>query len=52
MNPRLIKFMIELQTPEEKEEEQKFINFKNNGGGKRIFEVSKFAKVTIPVTKD
>ena len=53
MNPRLLKFMIELQTPEQKEEETKYINFTNNGsGGKKIFEVSKLAKVTIPVTKN
>ena len=52
MNPRLIKFVVDLQTPQEKDEKQEFINFKNNGGGKRLFDIAKLAKVTVPVTKD
>lgn len=52
MNPRLIKFAVELQNQyEEKEEETKNINFKN-GGGKKFFDKFKLAKVTIPITKD
>ncbi len=52
MNPRILKFMIELQTTEKEEEEKKYINFKSNGGGKKLFEVSKLAKVTVPIIKD
>ena len=51
MNPRLIKFVIDLQTPEQEEEKTKRINFKNNGGGKRIFDISKLANATIPIEK-
>lgn len=52
MNPRLIKFAVELQNQyEEKAEEPKNINFKN-GGGKKLFDKFKFAKVTVPVIKD
>ncbi len=51
MNPRLIKFVVDLQTPQ-KEEKVEEINFKNNGGGKKIFNLAKLAKVTVPVYKD
>ena len=52
MNPRLIKFVVDLQTQDVKEDDSKYINFKNNGGGKRIFDIAKLAKVTVPVNKD
>ncbi len=52
MNPRLIKFVIDLQTQKEEEQEQKYINFNNPGGGKKFFEIAKLAKVTVPVNKD
>ena len=51
MNPRLIKFVVDLQTPQ-KEEKVEEINFKNNGGSKKIFDLAKLAKVTVPVYKD
>ena len=51
MTPKLIRFVIELQN-EEKEEEQKYINFKN-GGGRKFFDIfAKQAKVTIPIERD
>ena len=52
MNQRILKFLIELQTPEMEEDKPEYINFRNNGGGKKFFEVSKFAKVTVPVVKE
>ncbi len=52
MNPRLIKFAVELQNSgEKKEEETKNINFKG-GSGKKFFRELKLAKVTVPITKD
>ncbi|MBQ9246746.1 hypothetical protein IJ182_10820 [bacterium] len=52
MNPRLIKFVVDLQTTEEKEEEsKKYIGFGSSGGGKNIFDIAKLAKVTVPVDR-
>ncbi len=51
MNPRLVKFAVELQNPTKKDEdESENINFKN-GGGKKFFNFLKPAKVTVPVSK-
>ena len=51
MNPRLIKFAVELQNGE-RIEKKKSINFKSNGGGGRKFLFNQPAKVTVPITKD
>lgn len=51
MNPRLIKFAVELQNAEKIEEENKTINFKN-GGGHKFFNFFKLAKVTVPVNRN
>ena len=51
MTPRLVKFVIDMQTQEQKEDETKYISFKNNGG-KKWFDIAKLAKVTIPIKKD
>ena len=53
MNPRLIKFAVELQNgTEKKEEKPKYIKFKNGGGGNKIFDIFKLAHVTIPIDKN
>lgn len=52
MNPRLIKFAVELQNGEApKDDKPKYIKFKNGGGGKKVFDILKLAKVTIPIEK-
>ncbi len=51
MNPRLIKFAVELQNGEQIEKKEKNIYF-NNGGGKKFFNFLKEAKVTVPVNKE
>lgn len=53
MNPRLIKFAVELQNGE-RIEKKKSINFKSNGGGgRKFFDLfNQPAKVTVPITKD
>ena len=50
MNPRLVKFTVELQNGEKTEKSQKYINFRN--GGNKIFDILKFAKITVPVDKN
>ena len=50
MNPRLVKFAVELQNPKKDEEKENFKNFKNNGG-KRFFNFLKPAKVTVPISE-
>ena len=50
MNPRLIKFAVELQNPDKKEENEEHINFKNVGD-KKFFNFLKPAKVTVPVSR-
>ncbi len=50
MNPRLVKFAVELQNGERTEKTQKYINFKNGGG--KLFDIFKFAKITVPVDKN
>ena len=51
MNPRLVKFAVELQNPAKKDEkDQQSINFKN-GGNKKFFNFLKPAKVSIPVNR-
>ncbi len=50
MNPRLVKFAVELQNPKKEEEKENFKNFKNNGG-KRFFNFLKPAKVTVPISE-
>lgn len=51
MNPKLIKFMVELQNQQPKEKENEYIYF-NKGGGKKLFDVLTPAKVTVPVNKN
>ena len=51
MNPRLVKFAVELQNGERVEKDEKYIYF-NHGGGKKFFDFIKEAKVTIPVNKN
>ncbi len=48
MNPRLVKFAVELQNGEKVEKEQETINFKN-GGEKKFFNFLEPAKVTVPI---
>lgn len=50
MNPRLIKFAVELQNSEKVEKEEEKSNFKNNDG-KRFFAFFKLAKVTVPISR-
>lgn len=50
MNPRLVKFAVELQNSERIEKKDESINFKS-GSGKRFFGFLKLAKVTVPVSK-
>ncbi len=51
MNPRLVKFVVELQnTDNNKTVEHKEIDFNDNFTN-RIFKFNKFAKVTVPVDK-
>ncbi len=47
MNPRLVKFMVELQNPEQKEE--KVIYFKDNTN---FFRNAKLVKITVPIDKE
>ncbi len=47
MNPRLVKFAVELQNPEKIEKESKSINFKN-----KFFNLLKPVKVTVPINKN
>lgn len=51
MNPRLIKFMVELQNQAPKEKDNEYIYF-NKGGGKKLFDRLEPAKVTIPIKND
>ncbi|MCD7780051.1 MAG: hypothetical protein LUH05_05200 [Candidatus Gastranaerophilales bacterium] len=50
MNPRLVKFAVELQTGENTKEE-KCIYF-NKGRSNKFFDFLKSAKVTIPIDKN
>lgn len=50
MNPKLVKFVVELQNEEKVEKTEKSINFKN--GEKRFFNFFKFAKVTVPIDRN
>lgn len=49
MNPKLVKFAVELQTGEKSEIKKEYIHFNNSG--KHFFNISKAAGVTIPVNK-
>ncbi len=51
MNPRLVKFAVELQNGECEKKEKNFIYF-NTGSGKKFFNFLKTAKVTVPVNKN
>ncbi len=51
MNPRLVKFTVELQSGEVQEKEQKITKFFDNRFG-NFFDNKKLAKVTIPINKD
>lgn len=50
MNPRLIKFAVELQNTERSECTIKYIDLKN--GGRKILDIFKFVKVTVPVDRN
>lgn len=52
MNPRLVKFTVQLQNGEKEEKTTKSIHFKQNGGNKNLFEILKLAKVTVPIDKN
>ena len=52
MNPRLIKFTLELQSQDVPEKKPKSISFKGGKGGKDFFKFTKAAFVTIPVDKE
>ena len=49
MNPRLIKFAVELQTAGQEIKEEETINFK--GGKRNFFNFLKPAKVTVPINR-
>ena len=49
MNPRLIKFAVELQTMNKEEKTEETINFK--GGKRNFFNFLKPAKVTVPISR-
>lgn len=51
MNPRLIKFTLELQSQDAPEEKHKYISFKGGKGEKDVFPFVKAAYVTVPVDK-
>ena len=51
MNPRLIKFALELQSQDVPEKKPKYISFKGGKGEKDFFKVVKAAFVTVPVDK-
>ncbi len=51
MNPRLVKFAVELQNGEKIENTKKNINFRN-GGGRRLFDLFKLAKITVPIDRN
>ena len=51
MNPRLIKFTLELQSQDAPKEGPKYISFKGGKGEKDFLSVVKAAYVTIPVDK-
>lgn len=48
MNPRLVSFVVDLQSGEKVEKKEKEINFKQNGD-KKFINFLKPAKVTVPV---
>lgn len=50
MNPRLVKFAVELQNGEKKEKKQEYISF--SGGKKSVLDIYKSAYVTVPVDKN
>lgn len=50
MNPKLVKFAVELQNGEKIEKTEKSINFKN--AEKRFFNLFKLAKVTVPIDRN
>ena len=54
MNPRLIKFTVELQNEQYNEKEKTFDNFKSNGKKEQKFFnfFRKLAEVTVPINKD
>ncbi len=51
MNPRLVKFTVELQNGVKEEKEQEYIHF-SNGGKKDLFGLLKPVRVTIPVNEE
>ena len=51
MNPRLIKFTLELQSQDAPENKPKYISFKGGKGEKDFFKLVKAVYVTVPVDK-
>ncbi len=51
MNPRLVKFVVELQNSNQSKDDEKYIYF-NDSKKKNIFKINKCAKVTVPILKD
>lgn len=50
MNPRLVKFAVELQNAEKTEKNYKYVQIKY-GSVKNFFNILKPAKVTVPVDR-
>ncbi len=51
MNPKLVKFMVEMQNSETKEKESKKEIILSKAYGRFLFDCTKLAKVTIPIDK-
>ncbi len=51
MNPRLVKFAVELQNGVKEEKEHEYIHF-SNGGKKDLFGLLKPVKVTVPINRE
>ncbi len=50
MNPKLVKFAVELQNCEKVEKTKKDINFRD--GGHKLFDIFRLAKVTVPIDRN
>lgn len=51
MNPRLVRFAVELQTNDREEKKEETISFKDSSAGRKFFNFFKMAAVSIPVNK-
>lgn len=50
MNPRLVRFAVELQTNDKQEKKEEAIAFKDSSVGNKFFNFFKMAAVSIPVS--